>query len=73
MSATLIGGILNNLGKNILRENLIKWRIYKVFGYLSDVYGRKLIFSLTNVLYIVLRWTLSFLYPKAREAIIVWC
>jgi len=39
MSATLIGGIFNSL----------------VFGYLSDVYGRKLIFSLTNILYIVLR------------------
>jgi len=39
LTATMIGAVFNNL----------------LFGYLSDLYGRKLLFSVTNVLYIALR------------------
>merc|ERR1719326_1984132 len=39
MSANIAGGIINAL----------------VFGYLSDIYGRKMLFCFTNALFIILR------------------
>ena len=55
MTANYVGGVLNSLGMFMHSKENIPTNLVSVFGFISDIYGRRNAFSIANVLYIVIR------------------
>lgn len=56
MTANYVGGVLNSLGMFMHSKENIPSNLVSVFGFISDIYGRRNAFSIANVLYIVIRF-----------------